>query len=265
MISSLKTDLVKRSSTLESRNQELEESRATIQKFQIDIGEVKSELEVYKTEKELQKDQVSTSTVEIDSLTSKIEVLEKALSEKREDFESQAANVKDLQIKLNEAIKVRDAAESESSKRLVELDSIQGRLGEVKELEQQVYDLKQELKSSEEKLPIIEMQKEGFEKATKLMEKERNLALEARDVAIERTKRYIKILGMEANTKTMILVDEVGSMTIADLAKSLGKPVGLVKKFVRELEKLGVLKKEGDKAISTLRDVEIEEGLVSLD
>jgi hypothetical protein len=55
-------------------------------------------------------------------------------------------------------------------------------------------------------------------------------------------------------------VDEVGSITFAELGKSLGSPVGLVKKWARELEKMGSLKIRGEKVVSTLKDIEIAEG-----
>lgn len=72
-------------------------------------------------------------------------------------------------------------------------------------------------------------------------------------------------MNMESSTKVLILVDEVGSIAIADLAKTLAQPVGLVTKWVRQFDKLGVLKKRGDKAVSTLRELDIEEGEVEVD
>lgn len=132
-------------------------------------------------------------------------------------------------------------------------------------MEQQIYDLESELKTTQDKIPRIEMQKEAYEKATRLMEKERDIALEQRDISDERVKRYIEVLGMESNTKVLILVDEVGSIAIADLAKTLAQPVGLVTKWVRQYDKLGVLKKKGDKAFSTLRELKIKEGEVEVE
>jgi len=97
------------------------------------------------------------------------------------------------------------------------------------------------------------------------MEKERDIALEQRDLADERTERYIQVLNMESNTKVLVMVDDVGSITLAELAKSIGQPVGLVTKWVRQLDKLGVLKLKGDKAISTLKELKIKEGKVKVD
>jgi hypothetical protein len=134
----------------------------------------------------------------------------------------------------------------------------------VKGLEERVHSLDQDLKTAKDRTTMVEMQREAYEKATRLMEKERDLALERRDLSDERTKRYIKVLGMEKNTKVLILVDEVGSMTFADLAKSLGTQTALVAKAARELEKLGVLKIEGDKAVSTLKEIQIQEGEVKV-
>jgi hypothetical protein len=70
---------------------------------------------------------------------------------------------------------------------------------------------------------------------------------------------------MENNTKVLLLVDEVGSVTFTELGKSLGTPVGLVKKWARELEKLGVLKIRGEKVMSTLKDLKVKEGEVKVD
>ena len=97
------------------------------------------------------------------------------------------------------------------------------------------------------------------------MEKERDMALEIRDLAEERAKRYIKVLNIDASTRVLLLVDEVGKMSFTDLAKSLGIPAGLAAKHAREMAKLGVLKVENEMAISTLKDMEIKEGEVKLD
>ena len=97
------------------------------------------------------------------------------------------------------------------------------------------------------------------------MEKERDIALEMRDISDERAKRYITVLGLEANTKVLLLVDEVGRMSFSDLGKALGIPTGLATKHARELAKLGVLKIENEVAISTLKEIEIKEGEVKLD
>jgi ribosomal protein S25 len=112
---------------------------------------------------------------------------------------------------------------------------------------------------------VLEMQATAFEKATRLMEKERDIALQERDLAKERTRRYIEVLGKEANTKVLLLVDEVGSISFTDLGKALGVPTGLATKYARELEKQGVLKIEDDRAVSTLQDLDIEEGEVYID
>ncbi|MHA2152206.1 MAG: hypothetical protein ACXAAQ_09515, partial [Candidatus Thorarchaeota archaeon] len=108
-------------------------------------------------------------------------------------------------------------------------------------MDEKIHNLQQGTKAVEEALKISEMQKEAFEKATKLVEKERDFALEQRDLADERTQRYIKVLGMEGNTKVLLLVDEVGSITFTELGKSLGVPKGQATKWARELKKLGVL------------------------
>jgi hypothetical protein len=109
------------------------------------------------------------------------------------------------------------------------------------------------------------MQKEGFEKATQLMEVERDIALQHRDLSDQRTQRYIAVLGMEGNTKVLLLVDEVGSITFTELGKSLGVPKGQATKWARELHKLGVLEIKGENVKSTLKQMKIKEGEVKLD
>jgi hypothetical protein len=109
------------------------------------------------------------------------------------------------------------------------------------------------------------MQKEGFEKAAQLMEVERDMALQRRDLADERTQRYIKVLGMEGNTKVLLLVDEVGSISFTELGKSLGVPKGQAAKWARELGKLGVLEVKGETVKSTLKKLDLKEGEVKVD
>jgi hypothetical protein len=90
------------------------------------------------------------------------------------------------------------------------------------------------------------------------MEKERDLALNQRDLSDERTQRYIKVLGMEGNTKVLLLVDEVGSITFTELGKSLGVPKGQAMKWARELKKLDVLEIKGETVKSTLKAMAIK-------
>ncbi|MFW9965158.1 MAG: hypothetical protein ACFFCX_16420, partial [Candidatus Sifarchaeia archaeon] len=85
------------------------------------------------------------------------------------------------------------------------------------------------------------------------------------DLSNERTQRYIKVLGMEGNTKVLLLVDEVGSVTFTELGKSLGVPKGQVMKWARELDKLGVLEIKGETVKSTLKKMDIKEGEVKVD
>ena len=115
-----------------------------------------------------------------------------------------------------------------------------------------------------EHLACVRLALEAFEKATKQVEKERDLALEQRDLSNERTQRYIKVLGMESNTKVLLLVDEVGSITFTELGKSLGVPKGQATKWARELKKLGVLEISGEKVKSTLRATDVKEGEVKV-
>jgi len=263
-IAALRQQIVRKDGLIESKVREYEEVRAQVEELQVKLGEVQSELAVYKTDKESTKGVSKKSDAEVRSLQSKIELLEKAVADKRKEAETSTIRAKELEIELRKAAGDRAAIEKESRDRLKELDGVQSRLKEVKDLEEKVHQIQQELKATKDKVGIVEMQREAFEKATRLMEKERDMALEQRDLSDERTKRYIKVLGMEKNTKVLLLVDEVGSMTFADLAKSLGTQVGLAAKHARELEKLGVLKIDGDKAVSTLKRFEIKEGEVKV-
>jgi chromosome segregation ATPase len=263
-IENLKQELLRKDGIIATKSQEADDARKETEEIRIKLGEVETAFEVYRTEKEaIPVSKVSDA--EVKALEDKVGLLEKTLEEKRAETDTFQTRIKELESNLSQASKDKETAESESQKRLKELEGIQDKFKEVKDLEEKVYELEQQVKEAEEKVGITEMQREAFEKATRLMEKERDMALEQRDLAQERTKRYIKVLGIEANTKVLLLVDEVGSLSFAELGKSLGIPVGLATKHARELEKLGVLKIKGEKAFSTLKDIEIEEGEVKVD
>ncbi|MHA1930073.1 MAG: hypothetical protein ACTSV2_15990 [Candidatus Thorarchaeota archaeon] len=265
-ISAVREDLFKKDARLETRTKERDEALSEVDEMKITIAESKSELAIYKEQvASVKPEKSAASEAEIKTLQSKIELLETAVSEKRAVVDTYVAEIRDLGIKLDDTEKDKIAAEAIASKHSKELDSIHEKLSEVTNLEAKVYDLEQSLQDAEKKVGILEMQKEAFEKATRLMERERDTALDVRDLANERTKRYITVLGIEANTKVLLLVDEVGSMSFADLGKALAIPVGLATKHARQLEKLEVLKIKGDKAYSTLQDLDIEEGEVKLD
>ncbi|MFO7836452.1 MAG: winged helix-turn-helix transcriptional regulator [Candidatus Thorarchaeota archaeon] len=264
-ISSLEDQVFQKDDLLEQKSEELRKANSQIEELRVELGEVQSQLEVYKTELEQPSEAAEISEEEAAEYESKIEMLEERLKQKREENEEHLSRITRLEEKVNEQIKEREAAEEMARKRLKELESVQDRIDEVTQLEEQIYNLKQELESATEEISTLEQQKEGFKKASKLMEKERDMALDQRDLAEERMKRYIKVIKSEARTKTLLLVDEVGAVTFKELAKSLGKPVGLVTKYVRELEKLGVLEIEGDKAVSTLDEFDIVEGEIVVD
>ncbi len=263
-VASLKQDIFKKDSLIQTQTSEAEQARATVEDLRVKVGELQSELAVYKTEKESAKGAPKRSEAEIRTLQSKVDLLEKAVAEKRKEAEALAAKAKSLELELSKTTAEKGAADKESRQRLKEIESVEGRFREAKDLEDQVHTLQQDLKAAKDRVGIVEMQREAYEKATRLMEKERDLALQARDLSDERTRRYIKALGLDKNTKVLVMVDEVGSISFADLAKSLGTQVALVAKAAREFEKLGVLKIEGDRAVSTLKEVEIQEGEVKL-
>ncbi len=261
----LEQELERKDTVIETREEEIKSAKEETAEVQMKLGEVLSQLEVYKTEREMETPAGSKTDAEYEALQEKVELLENKLGEKREEADKIAATAKELEMKLDEAVKEQKAAEEEAKNRLDELESMQNRIMEVKELEEEVYELKQSLAEQEKEMHVLEMQATAFEKATRLIEKERDMALQERDLAKERTRRYIQVLGKEANTKVLLLVDEVGSISFADLGKALGVPAGLAAKYARELEKQGVLKIENEKAISTLEDLDIEEGEVKVD
>jgi len=263
-VASLRQEIFKKDKLVQAQTSEAEQARTEVEEFRVKVGELQSELAVYKTEKETARGAPRRSDTEIKTLQAKLDLLEKAVTNKRKEGETYAAKTKQLELELSKTAAEKAAAEKESRGRLKELDSIQDRIREVKGLEERVHSLDQDLKTAKDRATMVEMQREAYEKATRLMEKERDLALERRDLSDERTRRYIKVLGMEKNTKVLILVDEVGSMTFVDLAKSLGTQTALVAKAARELEKLGVLKIEGDKALSTLKEIQVQEGEVKV-
>ncbi|MHA1934614.1 MAG: hypothetical protein ACW97A_04990 [Candidatus Thorarchaeota archaeon] len=264
-VSTLKQDIFKKDELVASRTQEAEEAKKNLQELEMKLGETQSELDVYKSEEVKATASTAASDAEIESLQSKLALIEATLEEKRTEADTHSSEVKDLELQLSDLIKEKKEVDELAQSRLKELDGVQDKIAEVKNLEERIYDLEQELKETEAKIPILEMQKEAFEKATRLMEKERDMSLEQRDIADERTKRYIKVLGMEANTKVLLLVDEVGSIAFTELGKSLGVPTGLATKHARELEKLGVLSIKGNKAISTVKKFEVKEGEVDVE
>lgn len=263
-IETFREDLLKKDALLDVRAKEAEESKTEAEELRVKMGELQSQIEVYKAEKAVERPSSAKAEAEVQALQSKVDLLEKSLATKREEADQSAARVAELERQVESISKEKDTAEEESRQRLDELTSIQDKIKGVKELEQRIYDLENELKDTQARIPQLEMQKEAFEKATRLMEKERDIALESRDLANERTKRYISVLNQESSTKVLVLVDEVGSIAIADLAKTLAQPTGLVTKWVRQLDKLGVLKLEGEKAISTLKELDIKEGEVDV-
>ncbi|MDH4215099.1 MAG: hypothetical protein OEV85_14375 [Candidatus Thorarchaeota archaeon] len=264
-VSSFRDDLLIKDAMIDARSKDFENAKSEIDDLKMQIGEYQSQIGIYKAEAALTKPQVEKSETEMDAMKSKIELLERAIEDKRQQADVAAAKIKELDLKIKDTIAEKTAAEKEANARLKELESVQGRFAEIKSLDEKIHTLEKDLKAAKENTSIIEMQKEAFEKATRLMEKERDLALEQRDLSDDRTQRYIQVLGMENNTKVLLIVDEVGSITFSELGKSLGTPVGLATKHARELEKLGVLKIQGDKVISTLRRLKIKEGEVKLD
>ncbi len=264
-VESLKAEVAKKSATIDSLTKELEQAKAETQEYSMKLGEAISQIEVLKAEKVVVPETSTKSDAEFQALEKKVELLESALADKRREAEQLELKIHELESKVEDALKQKEIAEKEAEARLKELEVLHEKFQEFTSLEQRVYDLEAEIEGHKQKLQIVEMQSEAYQKATRLMEKERDIALEQRDLAMERMRRYIKVMEGEASTKALIIVDEVGSITLKELAKTLGKPVALVTKYIRELEKLGVVKLEGNTAKSTLKDIELEEGEVKVD
>ena len=264
-VSELRDNLFRKDSVAEERTKERDDAKAEVDEIKIQLAESQTQLEVYKKAESTKKAPSASEKAEIKSLKSNVKLLEKSLAEKRKETERSAKAINDLERSLDTVKKEKAAAEKSSVSRLKELEGMQDNINDIKEMEQKIYDLDNVAKDAEKRVGIVEMQKEAFEKATRLMERERDIALEVRDIAEERAKRYIAVLGLQAKTKVLMLVDEVGKMSFSDLAKSLGIPTGLATKHARDLAKLGVLKIEDGIVISSLRDLELEEGEVKVD
>ncbi|MFW9891128.1 MAG: hypothetical protein ACFFFO_02940 [Candidatus Thorarchaeota archaeon] len=263
-VKDLKDDLLLKDALIETRTQNAETARKEVEELKIELSEAKSQIDVYKEEMALAKPQSEKSAAEIEALQSKIELLETNLEEKRKEDETFDAQIKELETKITDLEGEKANAEKVAQDRLDELTNLSDKIAEVKAMDEKIHNLEKEIKDTQEAVKVSEMQKEAFEKATRLMEKERDMALEQRDLSDERTKRYIKVLGMEGNTKVLLLVDEVGSITFTELGKSLGVPKGQAMKWARELEKLKVLEIRDETVKSTLKTMDIKEGEVKV-
>ncbi len=258
-VSSFRDDVLIKDAMVDSRSKDAAEARAEAEDFQIQVGELKSQIEVYKSEAAMEKPRSEKTEAEIDAMKAKISLLESTLEEKRKDGDAFTAQIKQLELNIKDTEADKAAAEREARDRLVELDGLQDRISEVKSLDEKIHSLGKELKVTKEEIIILEQQKQGFEKATHLMETERNTALEQRDLSDERTQRYIQVLGMENSTKVLLLIDEVGSITFKELGKTLGVPAGQATRWARDLEKVEVLKIKGDTVFSTLKGTKVTE------
>jgi len=263
-VKDLRDDLLLKDALIEKRTQNIEEARNEVEELKLKFSEAMSQIEVYKEEAALAKPQSEKTEAEIEALSSKIELLETTLETKRKEGDVAAATIKQLETQIEDLKGEKTRAENEAAARLTELDNIQHRIAEIQKLDEQIHNLERENKDASEQIKIIGMQKEAFEKATRLMEKERDIALQQRDLSNERTQRYIKVLGMEGNTKVLLLVDEVGSINFTELGKSLGVPKGQAMKWARELHKLGVLDIQGETVKSTLKQMDLKEGEVKV-
>lgn len=263
-VKDLKDDILLKDALVEKRTQSIEDARKEVEELKLELGEARSQIEVYKEEAALAKPQSEKTEAEIEALKSKVDLLESTLEERRKAGDVSVGAIKDLETQIEDLKSEKAAAEKEAAERLAEIESMQSRFAEVKEMDEKIHTLERELKVVTEQVKIEEMQKEAFEKATQLIEVERDMALKQKELADERTQRYIQVLGMEGNTKVLLLVDEVGSITFTELGKSLGVPKGQATKWARDLHKLGVLEISGETVKSTLKQIDIKEGEVKI-
>ena len=261
-VRTFRDDVLIKDAMVDARTKDVQEAREEVEDLKIQVGELNSQVEVFKSEAALAKPRSETTEAEISALAAKISLLESTLEDKRTDEDTMKAKITQLEVTIKDTEADKLAAEKEAAERLGELAGLQDRIAEIKSLDEKIHSLDKELKVTKEEIPILELQKQAFEKATHIMEKERDMALEQRDLSDERTQRYIQVLGMENNTKVLLLVDEVGSITTKELGKSLGVPEGHATRFARDLEKLGVLKISGSNVTSTLKNAKIKEGEV---
>jgi len=259
-VSTFRDDVLIKDAMIDARTKDAQDARDEAEDLKIQVGELQGQIDVFKSETALAKPRSEKTEAEINALEAKISLLEKTLEDKRKDEDVLQAQIKQLEITVKDTESEKLAAEKEAAERLGELAGLQDRITEIKSLDEKIHSLTKELKVTKEEIPILEQQKQAFEKATHLMEKERDMALEQRDLSDERTQRYIQVLGMENNTKVLLLVDEVGSISFKELGKSLGVPEGQATRWARDLEKVGVLKISGSKVTSTLKNIKTAEG-----
>ncbi|MCJ7817385.1 MAG: hypothetical protein MUP60_00910, partial [Candidatus Thorarchaeota archaeon] len=261
-VSTFRDDVLIKDAMVDARTKDAQVARDEAEDLKIQIRELTNQIEVIRSEAVLAKPRSEKTEAEITALEAKISLLGSTLEAKRIGEDSLTSQIKQLDLKLRDTEADKIAAEKEAAERLGELAGLQSRIAEIKILDEKIYSLQKELQVTKQEIPILEQQKQGFEKATHLIEKERDMALEQRNLSNERTQRYIQVLGMENNTKVLLLVDEVGSITFKDLGKTLGVPEGHATRFARDLEKVGVLKIQGSKVTSTLKQSKIKEGEV---
>jgi len=253
-VSTFRDDVLIKEAMVDARTKDTEAAHEEAEDLKIQVAELTSQIDVYKSEAAVAKPRSEKTEAEIQVMNAKISLLESTLEEKRNNEDALIAQTKQLELKITDTEAEKAGAEKQARDRLAELDGLQDRIAEIKSLDEKIHSYDKELKVTKEEIVILEQQKQAFEKATHMMETERNKALGQRDLSDERTQRYIQVLGMENSTKVLLLVDEVGSITFKELGKTLGVPVGQATRWARDLEKTGVLKIKGDKVSSTLKE-----------
>ncbi|MHA1863462.1 MAG: hypothetical protein ACTSWA_06815 [Candidatus Thorarchaeota archaeon] len=257
-VSTYRDDVLIKDAMVDARTKDVESARVELEDLKIQVAAFQSQIEGYKSDAAIAKPRSEKTEAEIEAMNAKISLLESTLEDKRKNEDALIAQTKQLELKITDTEAEKAGAEKQARDRLAELDGLQDRIAEIKSLDEKIHSSARELKVTKEEIIILEQQKQAFEKATHLMETERDKALAQRDLSDERTQRYIQVLGMENSTKVLLLIDEVGSITFKELGKTLGVPAGQATRWARDLEKVGVLKIKGSTVSSTLKGTKVE-------
>jgi chromosome segregation protein len=151
-VKDLKDDVLIKDALVEKRTQNTEEARKEVEELTFKLGEAMSQLDVYKEEAALAKPQSEKTEAEIEALGSKIELLETTLEEKRKEGDVTAASIKQLETQIQDLTEAKTGAEQQAAERLVEIENMQSRFAEVKEMDEKIHTLEREKKQVGEEL-----------------------------------------------------------------------------------------------------------------
>ena len=151
-VRSFRDDVLIKDAMVDARTKDVETLKAEAEDLKMQISELQSQAEVFKAEAAIAKPQTERTEAEIEALNSKISLLESTLENKRKEADASVASIKKLELQIKDLTGDKASAEKEAADRLAELDSIQGRIAEIKQLDQQIHDLQKELKDTKERV-----------------------------------------------------------------------------------------------------------------